>query len=76
MPTGASLIVLLSLDRPVCVRCLSEKTASTEATIERYLTVIAAKLTVRRDGGPCALCDRPRPTVSVVDPMGRLSRAA
>jgi len=77
MPASAtSVIVLLSLDRPICVRCLSKRTANSEAAVERHLAVLATKLTLRRDAGPCVLCGRPRPTVSVADPMGRLSRTA
>jgi len=56
MAERAALITALILGRPLCARCIQERTGFTAATVRASLATIGKVLTVRREQGRCRTC--------------------
>ena len=59
MPEHSTLITALILERPMCVACLSQRSALSVDATQTVLTVIARAVKLHReDGSPCRICGK------------------
>ena len=56
-PGPLSLVTSLLFDRPTCIDCISTKTGLSTIEVDRYLTVTAVSLQLRRSWAGCGICD-------------------
>ena len=63
-----ALITGLIVERPLCLECLSSKTALPPNVTEDTLAVIGTAMSVRRTATPCGACGEPKETVSLRRP--------
>jgi hypothetical protein len=66
MPANAAVIAVLILERPMCLDCIASKSGVTVTEVDRYLTVIARSLELRRfEHERCRACGEERPVFSL-----------
>jgi len=71
LPETSALITALIVERPLCLDCLTSKTALTATALEHLLAMIGTAMSVRRNTTLCRSCGETKVTVSL-----RLSDAA
>jgi hypothetical protein len=65
----APLITALIIDRPLCVRCIAQKTALTEEATLAALEIIGRAIAIKRgDVATCQGCGSVAPVFSVARP--------
>jgi hypothetical protein len=66
MPAKSALIAVLLVERPMCLDCVSAKAGVSMTEADRYLTVIATALELRRhDTERCCTCGNAGPVYSL-----------
>ena len=66
MPEKAALIAVLIMERPLCVTCISQKSAMTTREVESYLTKIKGRVDVLRTADNCRACGTSTTVYSLV----------
>jgi len=56
MPAKAALIAVLIMERPLCLTCISNKSALTADEVDSYLRKITGRLDVLRTVDRCRAC--------------------
>jgi hypothetical protein len=65
MPEHAASITALLLERRMCVDCIGEKTALSNAAVESYLTIMSRVLAIQEVEAECGGCGAVTAVVSV-----------
>jgi len=69
MPEQAAAIAVLIVGRPLCLGCITAKTALTPAEVTGYLLQMGRTLRLRRSAGDrCRACDKLELVYSLIQP--------
>ncbi len=66
MPEYAALIAILIIDRPLCVKCISDKSGLTAKQVESYLDRIRRTVSVERGFDFCRRCAKTTAVYSIL----------
>jgi hypothetical protein len=66
LPQYAAMIAVLIIDRPLCVKCLSDKSGLTANQVESYLDRVRRTVSVERGVDLCRRCGKSTTVYSIL----------